>query len=420
MEEPKQDTNDSTEKTESFRKVMCDKLRDMMTTFPELKDNLDERLNILWKCDDHDESTVQKATQSLLEYCQGVFPSRFFDILYENEEIFTNDELDLHFLPGIDYKKLWKTNISDNTRSTIWKYLQLILFSSVSGVGSAEGFGDTAELFKAINEEDFKKKLEETMEGMQDMFKRAAESEGDDAEGINLDDLPNAEGIHDHVRGLMQGKLGALAAEIAEETAEELGMEDMNDAKSVNDVFAKLLKDPKKIMGMVKNVGSKLDEKIKSGDIKESELLAEASEMMKKMKEMPGMENIQGMLSKMGLGKQGGKVNHAAMQAHMERNIRIAQQKERLRQRAGQKTANVATPQYTPEEMAEMEARAEKARQELLAEFENDRGESVFRAGGGAQRSSARPSNASDGSSSSGKKSGKKKRKGKGKGKKKK
>ena len=97
MEEPKQDTNDSTEKTESFRKVMCDKLRDMMTTFPELKDNLDERLNILWKCDDHDESTVQKATQSLLEYCQGVFPSRFFDILYENEEIFTNDELDLHF-----------------------------------------------------------------------------------------------------------------------------------------------------------------------------------------------------------------------------------------------------------------------------------------------------------------------------------
>ena len=258
------------------------------------------------------------------------------------------------------------------------------------------------------------------MQGMQDMFKSAAEAQGEDGERINLDDLPDPQGIHEHVQGLMNGKLGALAAEIAEETAADLGMDDMKDAQSVNDVFSKLLKDPKKIMGMVKNVGAKLDEKIKSGDIKESELLEEASEMMKKMKEMPGMENIQSMLSKMGLGKQGGKVNHAAMQAHMERNIRLAQQKERLRQRAGQK-ASAETPQYTPEQLAEMEARAEKARQELLAEFENDRGESVFRAGGGAQRSAARPSNNSDNSSSKGSNGkGKKKKKNKGKGKKKK
>ena len=35
---------------------------------------------------------------------------------------------------------------------------------------------------------------------------------------------------------------------------------------------------------MVKNVGSKLDEKLKSGEIKESELMKEASELMEKMK----------------------------------------------------------------------------------------------------------------------------------------
>ena len=417
MEEPNKDTNDPeslVEKYASFRKVMSDKLRDMLTTFPELESNLDNRLKILWKQSENDEESVTSATKSLLEYCENIFPARFFDILYENEEIFTNDELDLHFLPGIDYKELWKMNISDNTRTTIWKYLQLILFSCVSGVGSAEGFGDTAELFKAINEDDFKKKLEETMEGMQEMFKKAAENEGEEGDGINLNDLPDPQGIHEHVQGLMQGKLGALAAEIAEETAADLGMDDMKDATSVNDVFSKLLKDPKKIMSMVKNVGSKLDEKIKAGDIKESELLEEASEMMKKMKEMPGMENLQSMLSKMGLGKQGGKINHAAMQAHMERNIRLAQQKERLRARAGQKHANQA-PQYTPEQLAEMEAMAEKARQELLAEFENERGETVFRAGGGAVRSAARTSNGSSNSNGKSGKSNKKKRKGKGK-----
>jgi prophage DNA circulation protein len=197
---------------------------------------------------------------------------------------------------------------------------------------------------------------------------------------------------------MMDGKLGALAKEIAEETAANLDM-DFENATSVNDVFAKLMKDPKKIMGMVKDVGSKLDEKIKSGDIKESELLEEASELMKKMKEMPGMENIQSMLSKMGLG--GKKLNTSAMQAHMERTMRLAQQKERLRARAGQKPVDQA-PKYTPEELAEMEAKAEQARQELLAEWGDEPSQSVFRSGPRAERSSAKPTK--------GKKKGKKKK----------
>jgi len=32
---------------------------------------------------------------SLFEFCVKIFPNKFFDILYENEEIFTNDELDV-------------------------------------------------------------------------------------------------------------------------------------------------------------------------------------------------------------------------------------------------------------------------------------------------------------------------------------
>ena len=58
-------------------------------------------------------------------------------------------------------------------------------------------------------------------------------------------------------------------------------------------------------MGLVKNVGSKLDSKIKSGDIKEGELMEEATDLMKKMKGMPGMDNIQGMLNKMGMDSNG-------------------------------------------------------------------------------------------------------------------
>ena len=237
---------------------------------------------------------------------------------------------------------MWKTDISDVTRETIWKYLQLILFTIVGGISSGESFGDTAKLFEAINEGDLKKKLEETVEQMQGIF---------DTSGINLEDMPNMENfgnmegmegmeglpnpeeIHEHISGLLGGKLGSLAKEIAEETAEEINIE-MGDATSVKDVFEKLFKNPGKLMGLVKNVGQKLDHKIKSGEIKESELVKEASEMMNKMKDMPGVGNIGSMLNKMGVPGVGkGKVNMGAFQSHMDKNMKQAVAKERMQKK---------------------------------------------------------------------------------------
>jgi len=62
--------------------------------------------------------------------------------------------------------------------------------------------------------------------------------------------------------------------------------------------------------------------------------------MLKKMKDMPGMGNLQSMFEKMGMpnmgGKMpggGGKVNVSAMQANLDRNIKQAKQKEGMLQR---------------------------------------------------------------------------------------
>ena len=60
-------------------------------------------------------------------------------------------------------------------------------------------------------------------------------------------------------------------------------------------------------MGLVKKVGSKLDTKLKSGQIDEKELMSEASELMRKMKDMPGMGNMEEMLKKMNIPGLGGK-----------------------------------------------------------------------------------------------------------------
>ena len=56
-------------------------------------------------------------------------------------------------------------------------------------------------------------------------------------------------------------------------------------------------------MNLVKKVGGKLDNKIKSGDIDEKELMKEAGDLMKKMKGMPGMGNINDILKKAGASR---------------------------------------------------------------------------------------------------------------------
>jgi hypothetical protein len=149
--------------------------------------------------------------------------------------------------------------------------------------------------------------------------------------------FPNAEDIHDHISGMLDGKLGKLAKEIAEDAANDLNI-DMDNVTDVKDVFTNLLKNPTKLTGLVKSVGSKLDSKIKSGELKESELIAEAAELMKKMKNMPGMGDIQSMLNKMGMqgamGGANGKVNMGAMESQLNRNMKTAQMKERIRAKA--------------------------------------------------------------------------------------
>ena len=135
---------------------------------------------------------------------------------------------------------------------------------------------------------------------------------------------------------MLDGKIGQLAREIAEETATNLNM-DFDGATDMKDVFNQLVKNPTKLMGLIKTVGDKLDTKLKSGELKESEMIQEATEIMNKMKNMPGMGNIQSMLSKMGmsgLGGLGGKVNTGAMEAQMNQRLKMAKTKERIRAKA--------------------------------------------------------------------------------------
>jgi len=318
---------------DEFYKIINDFTSDIVTTFPEYSGIIARWWN---RPTDNSEQARQKETLFVFRHCVKMYPERFFDILYKNTDIFVEgSEISTEFLPGIVFKQLWNLDISDNTKETIWKYLQLILFSVIGCVHNKTDLGDTAKLFEAIDEEELKKKLHETLEGMQNLFD-TGETQGTNASpNINMENMPNAEDIHEHINSMMGGKLGKLAMELAEETATDLNL-DMNNTGDAKDVFEKLFKNPGKMMSMVKNIGSKIDDKIKSGEIKESELMQEGMELLEKMKTMPGMGDMSKIFSQMGipgLGK-GSKLNTGAMEANLNRNMKAAKMKERIRAKA--------------------------------------------------------------------------------------
>jgi hypothetical protein len=367
---------------EEFYKIVNDFTSDILTTFPEYSGVVSRWWN---RPSENPEETKEKEVLFVFRHCVKIFPERFFDILYKNVDLFSEgSEFSTEFLPGIVFKQLWSCDISDSTRETIWKYLQLILFSVIGTVHNKSELGDTAKLFEAIDEEELKKKLQETLEGMQNLFDASGSNVDTNStpfSGVNMENMPNAEQLHEHINSMMGGKLGKLAMELAEETANDLNL-DMENTGDAKDVFQKLFKNPAKMMNMVKNIGGKIDEKIKSGELKESELMQEGMDLLNKMKDMPGMGNMQQMFSQMGipgLGK-GSKINMGAMEAHLNRNMKTAKMKERIKSKA---EANAKAKEQDAASSSTMDAKPAISEEELLKIFST--GEKVEKTPRGAK-----------------------------------
>ena len=103
----------------------------------------------------------------------------------------------------------------------------------------------------------------------------------------------------------------------------------------------KMMRNPKKIMDLVKKIGSKLDDKMKDGSISQEEIMKEVSEMMTKMKgsgngkEFESM--MKGMMKNMGLG--GANLNMSKMNAMMSQQSHKDKMRAKLAQRQQDKDA---------------------------------------------------------------------------------
>lgn len=352
----------------NFKTVIIDFTTDLSTVYPEYA--------FLWSnWNSADDTEYEK----LFKHCLAVFPERFFDVMYTNTDIFKPDsKLNVTFLPNVDFRLLFNCGgISENTKTSIWKYLQLILMTVLGSVKDAADFGDAADIFSAMNEKDLQEKMaetmdginkfftskdstseaetseaetsdfqfnethfNETMDGMKEAFETAFKSEGEgEGEDFGGFKFPKPEVLHEHLKGLLDGKLGKLAKEFTEEFTEDMKSVfdegDMTDVKSSKDILMKIIKNPQKMMLIMKKLTDKLQAKMKSGDISQEEMMDEMQDLMEKMKGMGGkgdladlMKGLSGTpLMKMLEKGLGGKVDMSAFGKMTKQNAL----KERLR-----------------------------------------------------------------------------------------
>lgn len=325
-----------------FEQIIHDFVRDLLITFPEYQGIVNRWWPTCQKVTNEEKEKVK--IQRVFDHCLRVFPACFFDILYKNEDIFLLESPhNTEFLPNIVFKNLWNCeDITDATRDVMWNYLQLILFSTMGSVTDLNPFETTESLFEAVDQDELKGKLEEVMNHLQSVFTKSEEDEGENKDkpdgdkGDKGDQQPfDAQSMNEHLASLMNGKLGRMAVELTKEMMAEMDLSE-DQLKAPQDVIKAMLKNPSKVMSMMKTIGNKMNEKIQSGEIKESEIMQESMDLLKQMKDMGGMSQL---FQQMGvpMPSGSGKMNTNAMHNAMAQQLKQTKQKERMKQKQQQK-----------------------------------------------------------------------------------
>ena len=329
---------------ETFNRTVEDLVTELKGTFPELEDIIEERY-----------SSVSPADASLLEWFEANAKEHHTALTTKDESVFkTNTSLFL--LPDINFSQLWKCKLTKSNKNAIWKYLHVLMLlvshhnmqgvtQSVLGAttdttansSSAQpAFQNMQSTFEHWNKmlddkqlapeelQSMKEQSEKIMKLMETLHNSNNEADEEEDEedsttnesrgggkGPTMEDLKN----DPFVKQLESSKIAQFAKELTEELdLKDMGLADDTKAQSFQDVFGMMGKDPQKMFGLVKTVGDKIQNKMQSGDIQQSELLSEAQNLMQSMQTSDTFKQMFKGGKKGGRGKGGGFDPHMLLQ----------------------------------------------------------------------------------------------------------
>ena len=231
-------------------------------------------------------------------------------------------------LPGVRIpNELWDI-ISDKSQAAIQEFLTLLAFCSLYSAGSIDLSGNPLEGMGAWSEE-FLKGWKEKMGSLdfESMSKKIAELVG----SLGPDKLPKIP------ERLLKGHLAKLAEELVREfkpedfglSAEELAACDKDPTRAFTLLTDIYTKKPEVLQRAIQRIASRLQDKVKRGELRPEQIAAEAEELMKEFSQNGSFVELMGAFKSMFNMEDMDVARQAGREGDARRNI----VKERLRKK---------------------------------------------------------------------------------------
>jgi hypothetical protein len=273
-----------------FNKTLKKFVSELTTSFPELKESIDKCYHF------EDLELLSKVLSDFVSETE----SCFLDFLNKNEIIFSEHTI----LQSIDFKFIWESEISPETIHSIWNYLHTLYLYGYSHIHKIH----LIKLMEIANKpmddtvKDIDKHPIEILQSMNLSNKSKDISLDDDIDKSTSSDTFNLPGMAD----ILEGPIGKLASDIAGEIdIDKLNIDQEDPSKLLQNLMSGENMESSGLMDIVKDVTSKIQDKISSGNVNESDLFSEAQQIMNKFSGA-GDSSPFSMISKMAKDLQGG------------------------------------------------------------------------------------------------------------------
>ena len=202
----------------------------------------------------------------------------------EEPEYYPNKPIQI--FKGIDFKLIWRVeSLTENTKISIWKYLQTLYLLSTYVLKETERFNDLLKkqqdiIYNIMQSLKLEQKIKQDAERLNEEERRK-----DEESSFNFNNLQDLFGENN------------MITEMAMEIAKELNLPNEQLTDPIQAIKLIFGQDGDKLQEIITKVGKKLQEKIQNGGITEQQLITDAKKMnerlLGKFKNIPGMPDIE-------------------------------------------------------------------------------------------------------------------------------
>jgi len=246
-------------------------IKDLSKTFPEIKNSLYRNYEKELTCENF---------KNLEE-----FPKlkTFLKIIEDNNKIIQDHDesffkKDIQLLEEINFDRLWEKNISDKTKSSIWKYLHSFCLININ-------LNSSAQLQDFLSNSDTKIDTEnkEIIKELKNIKKIKKNIKNEDStESTNESEITNT------IESLLNStEIGGIAKEVSK----SLNLDQLSNCKNEQELFQNFL-NPENMSNLFQSINSIMENKMKDGKVNPEKLQKEAELVQNQVSKLPMMDGL--------------------------------------------------------------------------------------------------------------------------------